>query len=192
MPKPPREMNASEVDAQSVHATVWENNNGGKMALYGTFHSGNGPHAENRLAQYIKDNNIKGPDTSIVVYLTKSPCTSTPRGIFPATRTDGKKGCAEMLADLANQERLKFTLLIRNVYSPSIAGSDRASVETLKWLWKTGNFAFAVEKVPRSKMGQAELEEAEIDKSARDGGATDEFGFALPWDAQMDNNSVEK
>ena len=65
-----REMLPSEVDAQSTHATGWVNNERQFMPLLDTFHSGGGPHAEDKLKQFIETHNIR--DTVLCVYLTKS------------------------------------------------------------------------------------------------------------------------
>jgi hypothetical protein len=147
--------------------TVWVNTDQDtRMPLHGTFHSGGGPHAEDKLRAYIEDREIK--NTTMVVYLNKSPCTCTKRGDLPATG----KGCAEMLAKLAEDRNLKFQILCRGIYQPSIKKADQASLQVLEWLRKTGRFAFSIEKQPRSGDGKDEMQLFE-----QKGADLDEHGF---------------
>ncbi len=175
-----REINPPEVDAQSTHATAWANSTQIRMPLLNTFHSGGGPHAEDNLASYIEKEDLK--DMTLCVYLTKSPCTSTKRSVngldLPATG----KGCAEMLAKLAVQRNLKFQFLVRNYYQPAISNSDKASIEAVKCLHATGNFAFCVDKEPKSKVGKA-LEQKFADTIDT---SSDENGFVCLTPADND------
>lgn len=161
-----REMNASEVDAQSTHATGWVNSSAPTMNLMGTYHSGGGPHAEDKLKDFIEANNIR--DEVLCVYLTKSPCTCTERGGFPATG----KGCTEMLLDLARARNLRFQILIRNFYQPSMQNSDKASILAVEALVQSGLFAVSVDKIPRSNVGKAMMINLfnQVQKNADDDG----------------------
>jgi hypothetical protein len=143
-----REMNPSEVDAQSTHATGWVNSAAPNMNLLGTFHSGGGPHAEDKLVEFIETNNIR--DAYLCVYLTKSPCTKESRSGLPATG----KGCAEMLLKLAVERNLHFQILVRNLYQPAISGSDKSSILAVEELIKSGRFAFSIDKDARSNTGK--------------------------------------
>ena len=176
-----REMLPSEVDAQSTHATGWVNNERQFMPLLDTFHSGGGPHAEDKLKQFIETHNIR--DTVLCVYLTKSPCTCTELNGCPATG----KGCAEMLEALARERNLKFQFLVRNFYQPAISGADRASIEAVKWLHATGNFAFSVDKAPRSNTGKL-LQQGFVNILQ---GQTDSDGFFV-MQAPSNNDFVEE
>jgi len=86
----------------------------------------------------------------VCVYLTKSPCTSTPRDGFPATG----KGCAEMLMAFARERNIRFQFLVRNYYQPALKDADKASVAACNAMYDTGMFAFSVEKAPRSNLGK--------------------------------------
>jgi hypothetical protein len=86
-------------------------------------------------------------------FISQSPCTSVARDGLPATRADGKTGCAESLAAAAKQRNLRFQFLVRNYYQPSIKGSDKASVTVVKELVKTGSFAFSLEKISKIQAG---------------------------------------
>lgn len=141
-------MNPSEVDSQSTHATGWINSNEPIMDLMGTYHSGGGPHAEDKLKEFIEVNNIR--DAILCVYLTKSPCTKEERNGCPKTG----KGCTEMLMQLANDRNIKFQMLIRNYYQPSIKESDKSSIYALQYLVESGRFAISVDKTPRSNTGK--------------------------------------
>jgi len=151
------EMSPYQVDAQSTSVTSWVNSSESTpMTLYGTGTSGDGLHAEDRVISYINTHDVR--DKVIVLYLTKSPCTSTRRltsdgELLPATRTDGT-GCTEKLIEIAAGRNLRFQILCRNYYSPSISKADIASVEAVNALLNTGNFAFSIEKEPRSKKGK--------------------------------------
>lgn len=161
-----REMSSSEVDAQSTHATGWVNSDQPMMDLMGTYHSGGGPHAEDKLKAFIETQDIR--DATLCVYLTKSPCTKETRSGAEPTG----KGCTEMLVDLAVARNLYFQILIRNYYQPAIKGADQASIHAVEHLVKSGRFAVSVDKVPRSNTGkllQSKLNDLLLGNTDRDG-----------------------
>lgn len=164
------EMKPYMVDSQSTYATGWDDTDDATtMSLIGTCGSGGGNHAEDLLINYVKAHDLK--NTRIVVYLTKSPCTSTSRDGLPATRTDGVDGCTEKLLELADSRSLHITILARNFYQPAKSKADLASIAAVDALMATGRFAFNYEKQPRSNLGKAQ---AAVLHSAKD---LDEQGF---------------
>ena len=167
-----REMNPPEVDAQSTHATGWINSTGPTMSLLDTFHSGGGPHAEDQLIKYVNENKLY--NRTLCVYLTKSPCTRVERKGLPATG----KGCAEDLEKFARENGMKFQFLVRNLYQPSIAKADLASLAAVEWLASTGRFAFSFDKKPRSNVGKALL--IGFEKSAESADQDGFFAFPSP------------
>lgn len=107
------------------------------------FTSGGGRHAEEKAIEHLQakvndgtlthHNGGMRPDWKVVLFLSKSPCSSTS---VPATRTDGNPGCLEKLTDLytngltntAGQTVIFLVnLAATKPYQPPITGAKDAS-----------------------------------------------------------------
>ena len=109
------------------------------------FTSGDGFHAEERVIGYLEHlvatgvllaSPRRGVDYQLVLFVSKSPCSSTSN---PPTRSDGNLGCHERLTILARdgiydgmRRNVKFAvkLVATKPYQPQIRGGKQASIES--------------------------------------------------------------
>lgn len=122
-------------DQVSIKAELYD---GTKMIAIGTSISANGTHAERDLIQQLVDLKLDATPYHLVIWISKSPCTSTSRGGLPVT--GDAPGCTERLLNLAENgiagTTFTIDIIAHHLYKPGRRGrgvmdASRAALRAL-------------------------------------------------------------